>query len=50
MGIEAQEVAESLDGDDGAGEGILFRDRLLDKDLQGFPGASAQIGKKFTVV
>jgi len=50
MGIESEEVAKSLDGDGGAGDGILLRDRLPDKDLQGFPRAAAEIGKKLPIV
>ena len=49
VGIEAEEVAKGLDGDDGAGDGILLRHRLLKKELQGFPGAATQIGKKIPV-
>jgi len=50
VGIESEEIAEGLDGDDGAGDGILLRNRLLDKYLQGFPGTPAQISKKFPIV
>jgi len=50
VGIESEEIAEGLDGDDGAGDGILLRNRLLDKYLQGFPGTPAQIIKKFPIV
>jgi hypothetical protein len=50
VGIVSQEIAEGLHGDDGAGDGIIFGDRLLEKDLQGFPGATAQIGKKLPVI
>ena len=32
------------------GDGIIFGNRLLEKDLQGFPGATAEIGKKLPVV
>ena len=49
-GIEPQKIAEGLDGDDGAGDGIIFGNRLLEKDLQGFPGAAAQVGKDFSIV
>jgi hypothetical protein len=49
VGIESEEVAKGLDGDDGAGDGIFFRHRLLKKELQGFPGAATQIGKKIPV-
>ena len=47
--IEAEEIAKGLDGDDGAGDGIVFRNRILEKNLQGFPGAAAKIGKKLPV-
>ena len=47
--IESEEVAKGLDGNDGAGDGILLRHSLLKKELQGFPGASTQIGKKIPV-
>ncbi len=45
MGIESEEIAEGLDGNDGAGNGILLRYHLLKKELQGFPGASTHIGR-----
>jgi hypothetical protein len=48
--IESEEVAEGLDSDDCAGDGIIFRNRLLEKNLQGFPGAAAEIGKKLPIV
>ncbi|MFH1147229.1 MAG: hypothetical protein V1736_05930 [Pseudomonadota bacterium] len=41
VGIESQEVAKRLDSDDRAWDGFLLRDRLLEKDLQGFPGTAA---------
>jgi hypothetical protein len=47
--IESEEVAEGLDSDDCAGDGIIFRNRMLEKNLQGFPGAAAEIGKKLPV-
>ena len=46
MRIVSEEIAERLHGDDGAGDGIVLRDRLLEKDLQGFPGAAAEEVKK----
>jgi hypothetical protein len=39
-----------LNSDDCAGDGIVFENRILDKHLQGFPGAAAEIGKKLPVV
>ena len=50
MGIEAEKVTEGLDGDDGAGHGIPLPHRLPKKELQGFPGAAVQIGKKIPVI
>jgi hypothetical protein len=35
--IESEKIAEGLDGDDGAGDGVIFKDRLPEKDLQGLP-------------
>jgi len=37
VGIETEEVAEGLDSDDGAGNGIVLVNRILEKNLQGFP-------------
>jgi len=48
--IESEEIAECLHGDDGAGDGIIFGNRLLEKDLQGFPGATAQIMQKLSII
>jgi hypothetical protein len=50
VGIESEEVAKGLDGHDGAGDGIPLRHRLPKKELQGFPGAATQIGKKIPVL
>jgi hypothetical protein len=36
--------------DDRAGDGIIFGNRLLEKDLQGFPGAAAQIDKELSIM
>ena len=55
MWIESEKIAEGLDSDDGAGDGIWGHlaarcpHRILDKNLQGFPGAAAEIGKKLPV-
>jgi len=46
--ILAQNVV--LDTDDDAGDGIIFRNRMLEKNLQGFPGAAAAGGKKFSII
>ena len=50
VGIESEKIAEGLDSDDGAWDGIIFRNRILDKNLQGFPGAAAEISKKLPVI
>ena len=47
--IESEEIAEGLDSYDGAGDGTIFRNRILDKNLQGFPGRAAEIGKKLPI-
>jgi hypothetical protein len=43
-------IAKSLDSNDGAGDGVVFMNRILEKNLQGFPGAVAQIGKKLPII
>ena len=48
--IKSEKIAEGLDSDDGARNGIVLWDRLLVKDLQGFPGRAAEIGKKLSIV
>jgi hypothetical protein len=48
--IESEEVTERLHSDDSAGDGVILRDRLLEKDLQRFPGAAAQIGKELSII
>jgi len=48
--IESEEVTESLNGNAGAGDKIILRNHLLEKDLQGLPGAAAEIGKKFSII
>jgi len=50
VGIESEKIAEGLDSNDGAGDGNVFMNRILEKDLQGFPGRAAQIGKKLPVI
>ena len=50
VGIESEKVAEGLNGDYGAGDGILFRDGILKKYLQRVPGATAQIGEKSAII
>jgi hypothetical protein len=50
VGVGPKKVAKSLDGNDGARDGIPFRHRLQQKELQGFPGAAAQIREKIPVI
>ena len=50
MGIESEKIAKRLHGDDGARDGIIFGNCILEKDLKGFPGATAEIGKKLPVI
>jgi len=50
MRIESEKIAEGLDSVHGAGDGIIFRNRTLEKNLQDFPGAAAEIGKKLPVI
>ena len=50
MGIESEEIAESLTGDDGAEDRIVLRNHFLEKYFQGFPDAAAEIGKKLPIV
>src|SRR4030042_3565439 len=50
VGIESEKVAKSLDGNDGTGDGIPLRQRRLKEELQEFPGAATQIGKKIPVI
>ena len=56
MRIESEEIAEGLHGDDGAGDGIWGHLAArcphcnLEKNLQGFPCAAAEIGKKLPII
>ena len=50
VGIESEKVAEGLDGDDRAGDGLFFRHGLLHKHFQGFPGRAAEGGKQFSII
>ena len=45
VGIESEKIAEGLDSNDGAGDGNVFMNRILEKDLQGFPGRAAESGE-----
>lgn len=49
VGIESEEISEGLDSNDGTRDGIVFRNCILDKNLQGFPGVAAEIGKKLPI-
>lgn len=50
VGIESEEVTEGLNGDHCAGNGIILRDRLLEKYLQRFPGTSAELGQQLSII
>jgi hypothetical protein len=50
VGIESEEIAEGLDSDDGTGNGIICRNRILDKNLQAFPCTAAEVGKKLLII
>ena len=50
MRIESKKIAEGLYGDDGSGDRIILWNRFLEKDLQGFPGATAEVGKELSIV
>jgi hypothetical protein len=48
--VEAQKVAEGLDGDDCAGNGVFFVSDPLKENLQRFPGATAQMMQKLSII
>ena len=48
--VEAENIAEGLDGDDRAWNGILFVSDPLKKVFQRFPGAAAQVMQKFSII
>jgi hypothetical protein len=50
MGIESQEITKGLYGDNGPRHGIVLRHSFLEKHLQCFPTASAQVGEQPAVV
>src|SRR5208337_1473055 len=50
VGIESEEVAKGLHGNDRTGDGFLFRYCLLHENLQGIPGTAAETGKKLSIV
>jgi hypothetical protein len=41
--IMSDEVDKSLHGNDGARDRVIFRNHLLEKDLQGIPVAAVEI-------
>jgi len=49
-GGNMERFTKGLAGEDSIGNGILLRRRPLKKELQGFPSATAQIGKKIPVI
>ena len=48
--IESEKVANSLHGNDRAGDGFIFGRGLLDEDFQRFPCAAAETGKQFSII
>ena len=48
--VKAEKIAEGLDGDDCAWNGILFVSDPLKKVFQRFPGAAAQVMQKFSII
>jgi hypothetical protein len=50
VGVEVQGIAEGLDGNDGAGDCILFGDTVLGKTFQRIPCAATQIGEKVSII
>jgi hypothetical protein len=50
VGIKSEEISKTLNSNDRAGDGIIFGNRLLEKDLQGFPGTAAEISKKLPII
>jgi hypothetical protein len=50
VGIESESITEGLDGDNCAGNGILFRNDILEENLQRFPGTAAQVMQKFSII
>jgi hypothetical protein len=50
VGVESEKIAEGLNGDHGARDRILFVYDLLQENLQGFPGAAAQVMEQTTII
>ena len=47
---EAEDIAEGLDGNNCTGDGILFRNGILEENPQRLPGATAQLMQKFSII
>lgn len=50
VGVETENIAEGLDGDDGAGERALFRNRILQEDFQGLLDTAVQIEQQMSII
>lgn len=50
VGIEPKEIVKGLDGDDGTGEGIPLRHRILRKSFRESQAQRAHVGKKIPVI
>jgi len=50
VGVKVEEIAKRLDSDGRDEYWVLLGDRLLKKDLQGFPGPATQIEEKTAVI
>jgi len=50
MGIGSEKVAKGLNNNDSAVDGILFMNRLLEKEFQGTPGTAAQICQQLSII
>jgi len=46
MGVKTEEITKRLDSDGRDGDWVLLGDRLLKRDLQGFPSPATQIEEK----
>jgi hypothetical protein len=50
MRMMSDEIAKRLHSNDGAGDGVVLRDCLLDENLQSVPGTAAQVGQEFSII
>jgi hypothetical protein len=48
--VETKEIPKSLDGNEGAGDRILFWDNGLEKYFQRIPCTSAQLGEESSIL